>query len=344
MEENFNSFEKFIAKYEKFILSTHESPDWDGLGSEIALCDLLKKLGKKPLIINSDPTPETFLFLDPDRSINVLSDTFQIPADIQEYAQFVLDTNDYGNTGAISKILKDRVREYFIIDHHEGSEGVTSPNFITASASSVSEIIYNIIRHFDQPIPLPSAQALFAGIVFDTGSFVYPKTSVETFRIAAHLVELGVVPAVIHEKIYEQNTLTSFELRGRILSTIEVLYGGKLIAMKLTPEMLKETGASFAEGEPTINIPLAVKGVVASLLIKQDIGGPVKVSMRTKGYLDVSRIAIQNGGGGHKNAAGYKSKLSFDETYGTAVKNMEQFFQQGAEFEGQDAASAAPLP
>jgi bifunctional oligoribonuclease and PAP phosphatase NrnA len=326
MEENFINFEKFLSKYDKFILSTHESPDWDGLGSEIALFDLLKKLGKKPFIINSDRTPETFLFLDPERNIHVLNDSFKMPDDINEYAQFVLDTNDYSNIGAVSEFLKDKVKEYFIIDHHEGSAGITSPNFIKASASSVSEIIYHIIRHCDQPIPLPSAQALFAGIVFDTGSFVYPKTSVETFKIAAHLVELGVIPAEIHEKIYEQNTITSFELRGRILSTIEVLYGGKLIAMKLTPEMLKETGASFAEGEPAINIPLAVKGVVASLLIKQDVGGPVKVSMRTKGDLDVASIAIQNGGGGHKNAAGYKSKLSFTETYETAVKSMAHFF------------------
>jgi len=326
MEEEFIKFDRFISKYDKFIISTHESPDWDGLGSEIALFELLNNLGKKPIIINSDPTPDTFLFMDKDHNINVLNDSFHMPDNIHEYAQFVIDTNDYDNIGALSKILKDKVPEHFIIDHHEGNPGKTSSNFIKAEASSASEIVYNIIRHCGQPITLQSAQALFAGIVFDTGSFVYPKTSSETFKIAAHLVELGVTPVYIHEKIYEQNTLPSFELRGRILSTVEVLYGGKLIAMKLTQEMLQETGASFAEGEPAINIPLAVKGVVASLLVKQDINGPVKVSMRTKGDINVASIAIQNGGGGHKNAAGYKSRISFDETYKTAVKNMERFF------------------
>ncbi|OHD71355.1 MAG: hypothetical protein A2W19_10135 [Spirochaetes bacterium RBG_16_49_21] len=326
MKENFINLDRFLSQNDKFIISTHESPDWDGLGSEVALFELLKSLGKKPLIVNSDPTPDTFFFLDLEHDINVLDGSFTLPSDIREYSQFVLDTNDYSNIGTLSQILKDTVREYFIIDHHEGDAGKAGPNFIRVGASSVCEIVYQIIRHYERPITLRSAQALFAGIVFDTGSFVYPKTSPETFRIAAHLVELGVTPFFIHEQIYEQNALSSFELRGRILSTIEIIYGGKLVAMKLTPEMLKETGASFTEGEPAINIPLGVKGVVASLLIKQDLSGPVKVSMRTKGDLDVSRIAIENGGGGHKNAAGYKSKLSVDETYRLAIKQMGGFF------------------
>ncbi|HQL83567.1 MAG TPA: DHHA1 domain-containing protein, partial [Spirochaetota bacterium] len=169
-------------------------------------------------------------------------------------------------------------------------------------------------------------QAVFGGMVFDTGSFKYPKTTPETFRIAAKLVEAGVTPFFIHEQIYEQNALSSFSLRGRILSSMEVLHGGRMIALKLTPDMLKETGATFTEGEPAINLPLTVKGVVASLLVKQDFEGPVKVSMRTKGNIDVAQLAMERGGGGHKNAAGYKSKLSFDETYRQALKSMEKFF------------------
>jgi bifunctional oligoribonuclease and PAP phosphatase NrnA len=327
MREEFSNLDTYLAKYEKFVISTHESPDWDGLGGEIAMFELLKSLGKKPLIINSDPTPDSFLFLDLEHDIHVMNDDFILPGDINEYAQLVLDTNDYDNIGSAYHVLKDKVREYFIIDHHEGEAGRDGSNIIKAEASSVCEIVYHITRHYNKPLTLRAAQALFAGIVFDTGSFVYPKTSPETFRIAAHLEELGVTPFFIHEQIYEQNALTSFEIRGQILSSMEVLNGGKLIAMKLTPEMLKETGASFTEGEPSINLPLTVKGVVASLLVKQDFNGPVKVSMRTKGDYDVAQIAMSNGGGGHKNAAGYKSKLSFDDTYRQAIKNLDRFFK-----------------
>lgn len=327
MDEDFVKLETFLSKYDKFVISTHESPDWDGLGGEIAMFELLKKLGKKPLIVNSDPTPDNFLFLDIEHDINVMNGAFILPDDIAEYAQFVLDTNDYNNIGAAAyNALKDRVREVFIIDHHEGDESKLGANIIKAGASSVSEIMFHIIEHFETPITLRAAQAVFGGMVFDTGSFKYPKTTPETFRIAAKLVEAGVTPFFIHEQIYEQNALSSFSLRGRILSSMEVLHGGRMIALKLTPDMLKETGATFTEGEPAINLPLTVKGVVASLLVKQDFEGPVKVSMRTKGNIDVAQLAMERGGGGHKNAAGYKSKLSFDETYRQALKSMEKFF------------------
>jgi len=327
MREELKNLDTYLVKYEKFVISTHESPDWDGLGGEIALFELLKSLGKKPMIINSDPTPDSFLFLDLEHDIHVMNGDFALPDDINTYAQIVLDTNDYENIGSAYHVLKDKVKEYFIIDHHEGDAGRDGSNIIKAEASSVCEIIYHIIQHYNKPLTLRAAQALFAGIVFDTGSFVYPKTSPETFRIAAHLEELGIAPFFIHEQIYEQNALTSFEIRGQILATMEVLQGGKLIAMKLTPKMIKETGASFTEGEPSINLPLTVKGVVASLLVKQDVNGPVKVSMRTKGDYDVSQIAMSNGGGGHKNAAGYKSKKSFEETYRQAVKNLDRLFK-----------------
>ncbi len=327
MREELGYLDAFLEKYDKFVISTHESPDWDGLGGEIAMFELLKSLGKHPLIINSDPTPETFNFLDMEHNINVMNGSFTLPDDITEYAQLVLDTNDYDNIGSAYHVLKDKVRAYFIIDHHEGEAERAGSNIIKAEASSVCEIVYNIIRHYNKPISLRAAQALFAGIVFDTGSFVYPKTSPETFSIAAHLEQLGVVPFFIHEQIYEQNALSSFELRSHVLSSMEVLNDGRMIAMKLTPEMLKTSGATFTEGEPAINMPLTVKGVVASLLVKQDLDGPVKVSMRTKGELDVAKIAMENGGGGHRNAAGYKSRLSLEETYAMAIKKMSVLFK-----------------
>jgi phosphoesterase RecJ-like protein len=108
---------------------------------------------------------------------------------------------------------------------------------------------------------------------------------------------------------------------------MEILEDGKMISMKLTPEMVADTHGSFSEGESTINAPFTVKGVAASLLVKQDTEGPVKISMRTKGNLDVAALAIKNGGGGHKNAAGYKSQLPFEEAYERAVKDMKEFFK-----------------
>jgi len=327
MHTGFSNLDGFLNKYDKFVISTHESPDWDGLGSELGFHELLGLLGKKSIIINSDPPPATYSSMDPAGVLNVMDGDFRMPEDIGEHAHVVLDTNDYENIGAVYYALKGKLRDLFIIDHHEGGDEKFDTNFIKAGASSASELIYEIFQYYKKPISSGTALALMAGIVFDTGSFRYSKTSPDTFRAAAHLVELGASPVAVNEIIYENNTLESFTLRSMIQSSMKTLCDGKLATLMLTPDMLEKSGASFAEGEPSINLPLAVRGVQASIMVKQDLNGPVKVSMRTKGNLDVAEIAIKNGGGGHKNAAGYKSPLSFEETYRKAVSEMEKFFK-----------------
>ncbi|MDY6968137.1 MAG: bifunctional oligoribonuclease/PAP phosphatase NrnA [Spirochaetota bacterium] len=308
------NLDNFFSHHDKFIISTHESPDGDGLGAEIAFNELLKNLGKTSIILNSDPIPDKYRFIDIDKDINILKNGFEFPKDINEYAVFVLDTNDFDNIGLAYQYLKNMVTDVFIIDHHEGGKDKFEANFIKAEASSACEIVYEIMKHHDFDPSFKAAQALYTGILSDTGSFRYPKTTPETFRIASNLVEIGVDPFKIYEQVYENNSLASFELRAKMLSTMEVHFNKRLILMMLTPDMLIETGAPFSEGELNINLPLTLEGIIASVLIKQDINSEIKVSMRTKGEYDVAEIAMANGGGGHKNAAGYKSNLSFGET------------------------------
>ena len=326
MHRGFANLERFLSRHDRFIISTHESPDGDGLGAEIGFREILAHMGRRAVILNSDPVPDKFLFIDPEREINVYSESLELPFSAEDCALFVLDTNDFDNIGRLFELLKGRVREVFIVDHHEGGKDKLESNFIKVEASSTCEIIYSLFVYFNITPSSKAAQALYAGMLFDTGSFRYPKTTPETFRIAGRLVELGANPFKSYEHIYENNSLASFALRAMILSTMEVHHGGKLIAMKLTPEMLRKSGASFSEGELAINIPLTVQGVRASILVKQDTSGPVKVSMRTKGDYDVAEIAIANGGGGHKNAAGYKSTLPLEETFRRAIGDMEPFF------------------
>lgn len=326
MHPGLEKLKKFLDLHEKFIISTHESPDGDGLGAEIAFRELLLKLGKHAIILNSDPIPEKFAFMDVEREIQVFSENFRFDTDPGEYALFVLDTNDFSNIGAAYVYLREKVKSVFIIDHHEGGKDKFDENFIKVEASSACEIMYEIVTHFNGELSKKAAQALYAGILFDTGSFRYPKTTSKTFRIISHLVEIGANPFHIYEAIYENNSLSSFELRTLMLSSMEIHFNGKLILMKLTPEMLQKSGAPFIEGEMNINLPLTIKGVVASILVKQDNQGPVKVSLRSKGNIDVSEIAMEKGGGGHKNAAGFKSKLDFDATCKTVIKDIGRFF------------------
>ncbi|HPQ53265.1 MAG TPA: bifunctional oligoribonuclease/PAP phosphatase NrnA [Spirochaetota bacterium] len=327
MHDGLKNLDAFLSRHEKFIISTHESPDADGLGAEIALFELLIHLGKTAIILNSDVTPDKFQFIDIENEVRVINVNFEVPNDIAEYALIVIDTNDINNIGKAYIFLKDKIKEIFVVDHHEGDKTEYSSSYIRVDASSSCEIMYSIVRHYSQEISFKAAQALFAGALFDTGSFRYPKTSAATFKMAADLVERGADPFTIYNYIYESNSLASFELRTQILSTLKVFFNGSLVMMKMTGAMLLKTGAPYEEGELNINVPLTVKGVVVSVLVKEDTDGMVKVSMRSKGDYDVAAIAIANGGGGHKNAAGYKSKLKFDKAYKKAFEDVSRLFQ-----------------
>jgi bifunctional oligoribonuclease and PAP phosphatase NrnA len=317
---------KFIQTHDKFIISTHESPDPDGIGSEIAFKELLDSLGKTSMIINGDPTPEKFKFMDPDNKIQIANEELILPADIHEYVVVVLDTNSFNNTGHAYHVLFDHVDFAFIIDHHEGGEDYIDSHFVKVEASSTSEIVYDILISFKVDVSPQCALALYAGIIFDTGSFRYKKTSSKTFIVAAYLAEKGIKPHEIYDLVFENNDIAGFLLRSLMLSSVETYFDGRMILMHLTPEMLHETGANFSQGEANINLPLSVKQVEASVLLKQDINGPLKVSMRTKGDLDVADIALKHQGGGHKNAAGFKSPLSRDETRELILKEIGVFF------------------
>ena len=328
MLKGLKNFIDFLESHEKFIITTHESPDGDAIGSAIAFNEFLKQKGKKTIILNSDPTPDNFKFIDIDNEVIVAETDYNLPEDIEKYGHFVLDTNDYNNIGSVYFLLKDKINDRFIIDHHESEGTLADSNFIKVGISSVSEIIYELFDHFKLKLSFKSSQAIFAGMVFDTGSFRYPITSPQTLRIAADCVEHGVVPFNVYEQIWEQNSLSGFELKSLILSTMEIYCDGKMISMKLTPDMIKQTKASFAEGETSINLPLTVKGVVLSILVKQNIDGPVKVSMRSKGNINVAEIAILNGGGGHKNAAGFKSNMPYEETYDYIIDTLTRLFEK----------------
>lgn len=326
MIKGINNLKNFIKKHENFIISTHESPDGDAIGSAIAFNELLKKLGKNSFILNSDPTPDNFKFIDIDNEVNIYTDQYKLPADLEEYIHIILDTNDYSNIGILYHKIKDRVKDKFIIDHHESGGVLIEKNILKVEISSVSELVYEIFKSYNLEPSFKAAQAIFAGIAFDTGCFRYPKTTSNTLITAASCVKYGANPSYIYEQIWEQNSLAGFLLRNKILSTTEIFHNGKMIAMKLTPEMIKETKSSFSEGETIISLPLTIKGVVLTVLVKQDINGPVKVSMRSKGDINVAEIAILNGGGGHKNAAGFKSTMSFDETYEYIIKVLSNKF------------------
>jgi bifunctional oligoribonuclease and PAP phosphatase NrnA len=323
----FESTIDFLTRTRRFIITAHETPDGDAIGSECAMAHALRSLGKEALIFNADPTPRKFVFLDVDQAVSVVEREDQVPADIGEYSLLMLDTNDVNNIGQIATLVLPRVREYFIIDHHEKEDDLQAGNFIQKSASSTAEILYQLLKELNVTIDFAIAQALFTAIVYDTGSFIYPKTTALTFGIARDLVAAGVEPNFVYSKVYESNSISALLLQSRVLATLELVYGDNVAILTLRRSMITDSGANYEEADQLINIPLKSEDIRVSIFFKENLEGLLRCSMRSKGDIDVAEIAQAFGGGGHKTAAGFKCKESIEQTKAIVLDKLRMYFR-----------------
>jgi phosphoesterase RecJ-like protein len=318
---------EFIQRYDKFILTVHETPDGDALGSEYAMLRALQQLGKTAQIFNADPAPSKFTFVDGADEFTVLRSEDQLPPDIGEYVLIIMDVNDINNIGQIKPLLLPRVQEYFIIDHHDSEGDLQNQNLIQKAASSTSEILYRLFREMQIEIDFAMAQALFMGIVFDTGSFIYPKTTAVTFNIARELVEAGVNPNHVHANVFESNSISSLLLMSKVLATLELEFDEHVAIQTMTKETIAEANGKYEEADQIINIPLRSKDVRVSIFFKENPAGLKRCSMRSKGDIDVAVIAQSYGGGGHKTAAGFKCPKSFAAIKKELLEKLKRYFE-----------------
>jgi phosphoesterase RecJ-like protein len=323
----YKSITRFLQNNDKFILTSHETPDGDAVGSECAMFAALNYLGKKVLIFNADPAADKYRYLSCSQDIHVLEDETQLPGDIGTFVLLIMDTNDIHNIGQVADIVLPRVKEYFIIDHHESDDDIIMVNHIEDSASSTCEILYALFRHLDIPITLPMANSLYTGIVYDTGSFIYPKTSAETFRIAHELVKTGVEPYYIYSRIYESNSVSALQLQAKVLSSLELLFDQQVAVLTMTHGDIVQCGALYEEADTLINIPLKSERIKVSLFFKENETGILRCSLRSKGDINVAEIAQHYGGGGHKTAAGFKSKYPLETIKQKVLDKLARYFE-----------------
>ncbi len=323
----FKQVVEFIEANDNFILSAHETPDGDAIGSEYAMLKALQKLGKNVKVFNSDPMPNKFRFIDTKNEIITLEDESQLPSDIENYVLLILDTNDETNIGVVAQYVLPHVKDYFIIDHHESDEDLLVQNLIQKSASSTAEILYLLFKDMNIEIDFDMAQALFMAIVYDTGSFIYPKTTALTFEIARDLVTIGVNPNYIYSKVYESNSISSLLLQSKVLSTLEILFENRVAIQTMTKDTIVESGALYEEADQIINFPLKSESIRVSIFFKENMDGLLRCSLRSKGNINVAEIAQSFGGGGHKTAAGFKCKLSLEETKKLVLEKLQKYFK-----------------
>lgn len=317
---------RFLNEKEKFILTAHETPDGDALGAEYALFRALQQMGKKVLIFNADPAPKKYTFFEPEEVFVVLKGEDQLPADITDYVLIILDVNDINNIGQIKNLLLPKVQEYFIIDHHDSEADTLAKNFIAKSASSTCELLCSLFKALPITIDGPMARALYMGIVFDTGSFIYPKTTALTFKIAEELVSLGANPNEIYVNVFQSNSTSSLVLMSRVLATLKLELDEHIAIQTMTREVIIESGGKYAESDQIINIPLRSQEVQVSIFFKENLQGLKRCSLRSKGNIDVAMIAQTYGGGGHKTAAGFKCPRPFAAIQEELLEALRKYF------------------
>jgi phosphoesterase RecJ-like protein len=312
----------FIASNTRFVLTTHDTPDADGIGAEIALAFILERLEKEALILNASAVPERFRFMDPRNRAGVWDRELHgaLPG---KSALIILDTSDEFHTGAMKEVIP-LFKKAMTIDHHELSPHSALKGYIDPTAAATCEMIVELAVYYHQTLDRVAATAAFAGLSYDSGSFAYSKTTERTFKAAQILVEAGARPYEIHGFLNESDSTASLLLQGRVLAGLTLHCGGQAAVMTLGPEDLAATGALFEDAESFVNIPLKSKGVLVSILLKETEEGKIRCSLRSKGGVNVSKIAQQFSGGGHALAAGFRSDAALGETMDRVLEKIRE--------------------
>lgn len=296
---------EYLKDRDNFVIVSHDGPDPDRLGAAYALALTLGALGKTAFAAVSDGIPAKFHFIDRQGIFKSFADKDILPFSAAESNPIIVDTHDLGYVGERSAKWIAAAGHFLVVDHHEPKVKPGDYELIDSGASSSCEIVYLLSRALDVELPIDAAEAIFAGIVYDTGSFSYPKTSERTFACALELVKRGVVPYEMHNRMYESSSDGVLYLMKAVVSSLELELGGRVALQSLSKEELSASGASYEDAEDLVNIPLQDKRVQVSVLFKENLEGRLRCSLRSKGGVNVARIAQAFGGGGHKTAAGF---------------------------------------
>jgi len=303
-----------ISGAKRVLISSHENPDGDAIGSMLGLGLALEQMGKEVVFYNKDGVPEILRFLPRSErignSINDVKGTFDLV-----FAVDCTGTNRAG--GEFEDFLESgRGGKVVIMDHHQTNGPTADYHLLDPDSSSTGIIVYSVLKRLPVEIDSDIAKNLYTTIIGDTGSFRYSNTNPETFRVAAELVERGADPAEISEALFESEPLRKLKLIGLVLPTLEVSKDKRVASVYVDSEMYSRTGASREDSEGIVNIPRCIKGVEVAALFREESGGDGqswKVSLRSKGDVDVAKIAEGFGGGGHRKAAGCTLKGSLED-------------------------------
>jgi phosphoesterase RecJ-like protein len=286
-----------INKGRSFFITAHVRLDGDALGSELALYLMLHDLGKKAVIYNQESTPAHYRFLPAAQKI------VHEPGDIEQYdVAFILDCGELERVGDQAEKI-GRIKKLINIDHHISNSGFWEIRMLDAEASSTGEMLFRLMQEMHIKMTKDICTNLYAAILTDTGGFRYSNTRQGALWAAGKLVENGADPQWISENIYESDPPAKLKLLAKTMKTLSLDLERRICSLVVTWQALQETGASVEHTDGFVDIPRAVKGIDISMLYTQLDKDHFKLSLRSKGKVNVEQIAKKFGGGGHINAA-----------------------------------------
>jgi phosphoesterase RecJ-like protein len=284
-----------IRSRQRFVLSSHARPDGDSIGSQLALAYALRALGKQVHVVNKDRASAPLLQFPGVPAIEIAD---SVAGDFD--AAIIMECGDLARTGVSG------LDRYFVIniDHHPGNAGYGALNWFDATAAACSEMVYELIEALEVPWSPEMATHVYLGILTDTGSFHFSNITPRTFDISGRMLEAGVDPVLVARTVFDSNSMGRLKLFGSVLSRMQIDGTGRIAIIYLDHHMAREAGGSYEDSDGLINMPLTVKEIQAVVFFKQSEGDEFRVSMRSKGSIDIGTVAKEFGGGGHKNAAG----------------------------------------
>jgi phosphoesterase RecJ-like protein len=294
-----------IRRRQRFVLSSHVRPDGDAIGSQVAMAFALRAMGKQVRMVDCDPAPPPLRAFAGVTDIEV-ADRIDDPGD----AVIVMECGDLQRTG-----VAGFERGFVInIDHHIGNTNYGALNWFDGSAAACGEMVFELIVHeLRVPLSVEIATQIYVAILTDTGSFHYSSISPRTFDICRQCMEAGIDPPAIARAVFDSNNLGRLKLFGAVLSQMQLDPTGRVATICVDRRLATDCGGSYEDTEGIANLPLTVKEIEATVFFKEAADNDWRISMRSKGEVDVNAIAQQFGGGGHKNASGCSARGSFKE-------------------------------
>lgn len=319
-KEDIQELELLLSTPKKIAIIPHRSPDGDAMGSTLALYHFLLKLNHEVVVIAPNEFPEFLAWLPSSENVLIFEKDKVNTTEILQESEvvFTLDFNALHRTGEMEHVLNKLQATFIMIDHHQSPDDFAKFTYSDTNFGSTCEMIYNFIsllgmkNYLDQTI----ATCIYTGILTDSGSFRFPKTTGTTHRIIADLIDLGAENTTIPTLLFDNNSYERLQLLGRALQNMKVFPEFRTSYISLSQKELDSFNYIKGDTEGIVNYGLTIKGIdFAAIFIEHKDENIIKISFRSQGDFDVNKFAREHfQGGGHINAAGGKSNLTLDET------------------------------